>query len=132
MKIVISYISTLITFIFLDSIWLTLIAKGFYAKQLGFLFSKSINFIPVMVFYPIYAFGVMILAVLPALSSGSWFEALWKGALIGLLAYGAYDLTNQATIAGWPTLVTVIDIGWGIIVTGFSSVIAYFLINLFY
>jgi uncharacterized membrane protein len=132
MKIIISYISTLITFIFLDAIWLGLVAKGFYAKQMGFLFSKSINFIPVLVFYPVYAFGVMILAVLPALSSGSWLEALWKGALIGLLAYGAYDLTNQATIAGWPTLVTVIDIGWGIIVTGATSVIAYFLINLFY
>jgi uncharacterized membrane protein len=132
MKIIISYISTLITFIFLDAIWLGLVAKGFYAKQMGFLFSKSINFIPVLVFYPVYAFGVMILAVLPAFSSGSWLEALWKGALIGLLAYGAYDLTNQATIAGWPTLVTVIDIGWGIVVTGATSVIAYFLINLFY
>jgi uncharacterized membrane protein len=132
MKILISYISTLMTFIFLDAIWLGLIAKGFYAKQMGFLFSKSINFIPVLVFYPVYAFGVMILAVLPALSSGSWLEALWKGSLIGLIAYGAYDLTNQATIAGWPALVTIIDISWGIIVTGLTSVIAYFLINLFY
>ena len=97
-----------------------------------FLFSKSINLVPVLVFYPIYAFGVMLLAVLPAVASGSWVEALWKGALIGLLAYGAYDLTNQATIANWPVLVTIIDIGWGIIVTSLTSVIAYFLINLFY
>lgn len=120
------------TLAIIDSIWLLLIAKGFYARQMEFLFSKSINLIPVLIFYPIYAFGVMLLAVLPALASGSWTEALWKGALIGLLAYSAYDLTNHATIAGWPTLVTIIDIGWGVVLTGLTSVIAYFLINLFY
>jgi uncharacterized membrane protein len=76
MKTLISYIPTLITFILLDSIWLLLITKGFYAKQMEFVFSKSINFIPVTVFYPIYTFGVMILAILPAVSSGSWIEAL--------------------------------------------------------
>jgi uncharacterized membrane protein len=132
MKILFSYISTLMTLAIIDSIWLLLIAKGFYARQMEFLFSKSINLIPVLIFYPVYAFGVMLLAVLPALNSGSWTEALWKGALIGLLAYSTYDLTNHATIDGWPTLVTVIDIGWGVILTGLTSVITYLLVNLFY
>jgi len=73
----------------------------------------------------------LLLAILPAVSSASWIEALWRGALLGLVAYGAYDLTNHATIAGWPLSMTLIDIAWGVVVTALTSVIAYFLITSF-
>ena len=117
--------------VLLDAVWLKVISKDFYAKHLGFLFSKSINMIPVLVFYPLYALGVMFLVVIPAINSGSWTEAMWKGALLGLVAYAAYDLTNHATINNWPLTVTVVDIIWGIVVTSITSVIAYLLITTF-
>ena len=132
MKTIITYVSILISFAVFDSLWLALIAKDFYAKQLGFLFAKSVNFIPVLVFYPLYSLGVLLLAVIPALNSGSWLEALWRGALIGLIAYAAYDLTNHATIANWPTVVTIVDIAWGAFVTASVSLVSYFVINLIY
>ncbi|MCX6820067.1 MAG: DUF2177 family protein [Candidatus Adlerbacteria bacterium] len=69
------------------------------------------------------------LAVVPAVSSVSWFEALWRGALLGLVAYGAYDLTNQATIARWPTTMTLVDMTWGAVLTALTSIIAYFIIT---
>lgn len=96
---------------------------------MSFLFSKSISFTPIVFFYPIYALGVLMLVVIPAVSAGSWFQALWRGALLGLVAYGAYDLTNQATINGWPTVVTFVDMGWGVTVTALTSLIAYFIIT---
>ena len=123
------FFSTLIPLMVLDALWILSIAKGFYAERLGFLFQQSINLIPVAIFYPLYAFAVMFLAVAPAVSSSSWVEAMWRGALLGLAAYGAYDLTNHATIAKWPLSVTLVDIFWGIIVTAATSVIAYFTIN---
>jgi uncharacterized membrane protein len=48
--------------------------------------------------------------------------------VLGLMAYGAYDLTNQATINGWPTIMTLVDIGWGISVTALTSLVAYFIV----
>jgi uncharacterized membrane protein len=128
MNALIAYIATLIPLALLDAFWILFVAKGFYAEKMSFLFSKSINFAPIAFFYPIYALGILLLVVLPAVGSHSWIEALWKGALLGLLAYSAYDLTNHATIAGWPLSMTIVDIGWGVLVTGLTSVIAYFLI----
>lgn len=105
MNYIIYYLATLIPLGLLDMVWIAGIAKKFYADELGFLFSKTVKVIPVIFFYPIYAFAVLLLAVMPAVSSGSWVSALWRGALLGLAAYGAYDLTNHATIAHWPALV---------------------------
>ena len=45
------------------------------------------------------------------------------GAFFGLVAYATYDLTNQAVIRDWPVVVTVIDLGWGALLTGAVSVI---------
>lgn len=129
MNIFFSYFATLIPLVALDALWILVLAKNFYATQMSFLFGKSISFTPIVFFYPIYALGVLMLVVIPAVSAGSWFQALWRGALLGLVAYGAYDLTNQATINGWPTVVTLVDIGWGVIVTALTSLIAYLIIT---
>lgn len=129
MNYILYYIATLIPLIALDMLWILVLAKKFYADQMGFLFSKSINLAPVAFFYPLYALGVLVLVVVPAVSSASWVEALWRGALFGLVAYGAYDLTNHATIANWPLSMTLIDMAWGMTVTALTSVIAYFIIT---
>ncbi|HPI67404.1 MAG TPA: DUF2177 family protein [bacterium] len=125
------YLATLIPLTVLDAVWLMVIAKGFYAERMGFLFQKQINFTPAVLFYLFYAMAVVFLAVVPALDKNNWLEALWRGALLGLAAYGAYDLTNQATIANWPVVVTIVDILWGILVTAAVSAIAFFIINYF-
>ncbi len=120
----------LVPMVVLDALWLLVLAKNFYAEQMGFLFTKSVSFAPIAFFYPLYALGVLVLVVLPAVSSASWVEALWRGALLGLVAYGAYDLTNHATIANWPLMMTVVDMAWGMAVTALTSVAAYFIITI--
>lgn len=129
MRILVNYFMTMIPMAMFDALWILVIAKKFYAEQMGFLFSKSPNLVPVAFFYPVYALAVLFLAVMPALGSGLWTDALWRGALLGLAAYSAYDLTNHATIANWPAIMTFVDIGWGVLVTALSSVIAYFIIT---
>lgn len=128
MSYIIYYLATLIPLVVMDALWITVIAKTFYAIHMGFLFSKSINLIPVFLFYPMYALAALLLSVMPAVKSGSWVEALWRGALLGLAAYAAYDLTNHATIAKWPVEMTIVDIAWGTIVTALTSIIAYCII----
>jgi uncharacterized membrane protein len=129
MNIVISFIATLVPLTALDALWILVIAKGFYAEKMGFLFTKTPNLLPVVFFYPLYALAVLVLVVLPAVTSASWTDALWRGALFGLAAYGAYDLTNHATIAMWPLSMTLADMFWGMTVTALTSVIAYFIIT---
>lgn len=129
MNIFLGYLATIIPLAILDAFWILILAKNFYAEQLGFLFNKSVNLTPVAFFYPLYAFSILFLVVMPAVTTASWVEALWRGALLGLAAYGAYDLTNQATISGWPLAVTLVDIGWGIVATALTSVVSYIIIT---
>ena len=56
-------------------------------------------------------------AVMPGLRGGGWTTALAQGALLGLVAYATYDLTNLATLRGWPLPMSVVDIAWGAALT---------------
>lgn len=129
MPLVFYYFAVLVPLVILDAVWILILAKSFYTEKLGFLFSNNFNLVPAGLFYPTYALALLLLTVLPAVSTSSWIEALWRGALFGLAAYATYDLTNQTTIANWPTIVTMVDIGWGVLVTTLTSVIAYFIIT---
>lgn len=117
------YFSLVAAFPIIDSIWLYSMG-GFYKKWLGHIFDSSFHLAPAAIFYLIYAAALMHFVAAPALRQGT---ALWavflSGALFGLAAYGAYDLTNQATIKNWPVIVTVVDLAWGAVLSGLVSVI---------
>ena len=73
-----------------------------------------------------FVVGVVALAVVPALQEGSVLGALWRGALLGLLAYATYDLTNLATIRDWPWQVSAIDLVWGTCLNGVVAVAGFY------
>ena len=52
---------------------------------------------------------------------GSSRKAVAMGALLGLVAYATYDLSNLATLQGWSLAVTVVDIAWGTCVSGLAA-----------
>jgi uncharacterized membrane protein len=41
--------------------------------------------------------------------------------LFGLICYATYDLSNMATLKGWPLIVTVVDLVWGTVLGGAVS-----------
>lgn len=126
------FIFTLLTLVLLDSFWLLFVAKDFYNKHLGFLFAPKVNMIPIVLFYIIYSIGLVFLITNQSiLSNQSLINVFIKGAVLGLLSYGAYDLTNQATIQNWPTIVTIVDILWGITVTSLAVSIPFYLVKFF-
>ena len=114
-----------LTFLVLDFTWLLLIARKLYQEQLGSLLGTT-KLIPASIFYVLYLMGVLFFVVYPALEKGSLMYALVAGAFLGLLCYATYDLTNLATIKGWPTSVTIIDLIWGASVTAATSGITVF------
>jgi len=97
----------------LDGLWLGVVARAFYFGQLGPLLRQPFAPVPAAAFYFLYPLGLLVLAVAPALESGGWQKAALLGGAAGLLAYGTYNLTNWATLSGWPPAVSAVDIAWG-------------------
>lgn len=107
------YLCTLVAFFAIDMFWLVLVARGFYQKHLGFLMRSSPNWTAAIVFYLLFVFGLLVFVIVPGLETGSTKKLLVLGALFGLITYATYDLTNLATVKGWPWIVTVVDLAWG-------------------
>lgn len=121
------YLIALPVFLGIDMVWLTLIAKNFYAKQLGYLMAKNPNLLAALIFYLIFVAALIFFVITPALDKKMWTHALWAGAFFGLVTYATYDLTNLATIKDWPLIITIIDLIWGMTVSAAVSVITYFI-----
>jgi uncharacterized membrane protein len=118
-------------FLCIDAIWLGFIARGIYAKYLGYIMAKNIVWWAAGVFYLIFMAGLLFFVIEPSVRTQSIRYALAAGAFFGFVAYATYDLTNLATIEGWPLFVTVIDLIWGAFVASSTSVLSYMLINRF-
>jgi uncharacterized membrane protein len=123
-QMILLYFITLVVFFAIDMIWLGVVAKGFYRRHLGPLMSPKVNWTAALLFYLLFIVGLLVFAVRPALASGVPVNALFYGALLGLISYATYDLTNLATLRDWPLIVTVIDLIWGTILGGIVSYIS--------
>ena len=126
------YVLTVPVFFVIDIVWLGVIAKGIYRRNLGFILSPEVNWVAAITFYLIYIAGIIFFAVRPALASNTLRDAALLGGLFGFFTYATYDLTNMATIKGWPLKIVVIDILWGtclcMLVAGLSFLIAKWLL----
>ncbi|MFJ4247721.1 DUF2177 family protein [Pseudomonas sp. NPDC089741] len=123
-----AYVATLLTFLLLDGIWLGLLMAPTYRELLGSLMLEKPLLVPAAVFYCLYVFGCVVFVVLPALS---WQRAAKMGALLGLVAYGTYDLTNWATLRGWSVQVTLMDWAWGTFATALACTVGFLLARRF-
>lgn len=117
-------VATVLVMLVLDGLWLGLVARGFYRQHLGFLMADQVNWGAAGLFYALYAVGLTVFVTMPSIDDGSVATALWRGALFGLVAYATYDLTNQATLKGWPVIVTAVDLAWGMVLSAAVGAIA--------
>lgn len=128
---IIGFFAVSIPMLALDAIWLMTMIKTFYTKYVGELFAAKPSFAPAAVFYLLYTIGVLYFVVLPLLrSNASYTTIFFTGAFLGLIAYGTYDLTNQATLKNWPTIITLVDLAWGALLTGTVSAIAVWIMKI--
>jgi len=124
MRYALAYAVAAVVFVILDFGWLTLMGQRLYQNEIGQLLTKQVRWLPAVAFYLIYIAGLVFFAVRPALASGQLTTAALNGAVLGLVAYATYDLTNQATMAVWSTKVTVADLIWGAVITAAASTAA--------
>ena len=129
-RLAVAYIATAIVFLALDAGWLTIAGAKLYKPEIGELLTDKVRLAPAAVFYFLYVAGMVYFAVSPNLDGG-WTKALIAGAVLGVVAYGAYDLTCAATMKIWSLKVTVADMVWGGFASGVASTAAVVLTRLF-
>ena len=118
------WVTTTLVLLPIDAVWLTLAAQPFYRVHIGHLLAPDFAVVPAVAFYLLYVTGIVALAQRGA---ADWRETGLRGAMLGLVAYGTYDLTNQATLLGWPTIVTVVDLVWGTFLTATGAALGFLL-----
>lgn len=118
-----AFVATGIAFAAIDSIWLSTMATRLYKPEIGELMASEFRLVPAIIFYLLYITGILIFAVRPGLTAGSWQTALVQGALFGFFCYVTYDMTNYATLKVWSLKVTVLDLMWGSFLTGAAAAV---------
>jgi uncharacterized membrane protein len=112
-----------------DLLWLGVIAKNIYRKHLGGFLSDRVNWTAAFIFYIIYVIGISVFAVYPAVAKDSVCNAIFMGALFGFFTYATYDLTNLATLKGWPLPIVIIDIIWGSVLGAMVSFSGFYIVK---
>ena len=117
---IITYLSVTTIFLFIDIIWLSQFFSYIYQPNIGELLRENIIIFPAILFYIIYPLGATILVALPSLEKVLLKTIFINGFVLGVIAYGTYNLTNMATLEGWSAKVVIIDMIWGGFLTGVS------------
>lgn len=120
-----AYGGAAVAFVALDACWLTFMGPKLYRPVIGDLLADQVRILPAVCFYALYVGGIVVLAVRPALKSGAWTEALVLGAILGLVAYGTYDLTSGAILKTWSWTITLSDMAWGMVASGAGAVVGF-------
>ena len=115
-----AFVALFVVLLALDGVWLGVVAMPLYQQGIGHLMADEPRLAVALLFYPVYAFGLLLFVVMPQAGQSTARNALW-GALFGFFAYATYDLTNQATLRDWPLAVTLADIPWGAFVTAVGA-----------
>ncbi len=119
------YAVALPTFLLVDLLWLGVVARSFYRAQLGHLMRTDVNWTAALAFYALFVAGIVVLAVGPGVERESLGRAVALGALLGLVSYAAYDLTNLATLRDFPLTVALVDLAWGAVLCATVSAVTF-------
>lgn len=120
-----AYFSTLLAFLILDAVWLGVLMAPTYRAWLGPLMLDKPVWGPALIFYLLYAWGLVAFVVLPALRRHRLGHAASRGVLLGLVAYGTYDLSNWATLQGWSAQMAIVDMLWGSVASAVAASVGY-------
>lgn len=118
------------TIILGDFLWLGYVTKSFIIREFGPLVEVMSNgSIKINLVAGLTAWAVIVLLVYVfVIRSGyatTYVSAFGYGAIMGLLSYAMYDLTNLTFIKGYSFLFTLADIAWGTFLCGMVALVMY-------
>jgi uncharacterized membrane protein len=112
------YLATLIPFLILDAIMISLVVKPLFDQHIGYLMT-DLRPAPAAAFYLLYIAGLLYLVSLPAIKTNS--AILIPAAVIGFMAYGTYEFTSYAIMKDWTFQMLATDLIWGTCLTAAST-----------
>lgn len=115
---ILGWLATAVVLLVLDLFWLGLFARAFYVEHMGALLRPQADHLAAGLFYLFY---VSVIWGHSVRDSESPRQSQRKGALLGFVCYGVYELTNWAVIAGWPAILVPVDWAWGVVLTGTAA-----------
>jgi uncharacterized membrane protein len=119
---VLGFLATGLVMLMLDMVWLGIIAGSLYDHAFGAL-KRPVPYLPAAIaFYLMYAIATYVHGVRSTISMR---HAAMRGASLGLVAYGTFELTSWAVIVGWSPTIVAVDIAWGVFLTAVSSVLGF-------
>lgn len=117
------YAIGLVTCFALDLVWLGVVARGFYQRQMGHLMRPDVQWAPAVLFYVIYVAALVVFVAGPAAEQHSLGRAIGYGAFFGLAAYAAFDLTGLALLKDFPASAALVDLAWGTMLSATVSAV---------
>ena len=116
-----AYVAVAFSMLLLDLIWLGVVARPMYAAGIGHLMADKPNWAAAGLFYVVYALGLLWFAVRPFDTAAGWQTPLLTAAAFGFFAYATYDLSNLATLKGWPWRIAIADMAWGSLASALAA-----------
>lgn len=117
---VILYLATAAVMLPLDLLFLGVLAKSFFASQVGDMLG-AVRLAPAVIFYFLYVLGIVIFV--NGAAGASPRSTLLFGALFGLFCYATFELTSMALLKHWTWPVVVVDIAWGVFMTATAATV---------
>jgi len=131
-KFIVACLATLSAFVALDVFWFAVVVTPLYYPLLQDFLRREFLLLPGLLFYVLYTVALVVLAVRPGDATQGAAKTAGLGFILGLGAYGAYDLTNLATLEGWPPLITAIDLIWGAVLSSLSALAGWAVVHTFF
>lgn len=115
----------------LDFLWLGFVMREFNLRQLapiGRIEDGNFKLLlgPAILAYLLMALSVALFSVPRAMQENSIAGAFMWGALLGLVVYGIFDLTNLAILKNYPFQFALVDMAWGTFVYATVTAITYY------
>jgi uncharacterized membrane protein len=121
MALLVLIVVTGVIFLIADAVMLSNVMQPLFAQHLGETLREGIRPLPAALFYVLYMAGVVWFAGWPALRDGAPGMALVNGAILGLVAYGTYELTSWTVMRDWHPTMVAADMAWGATLTAVSA-----------
>jgi uncharacterized membrane protein len=121
----VEYLLSAIVFVVLDGLYLNLI-KSYFNNQIKLVQGSNIqiNYIYAALTYVFLIFGLNYFIIQRR-------KSIQEAALLGLIIYAVYELTNASLFSKWSVITVLTDTTWGAILFALTTAIVYKLRKLF-
>jgi uncharacterized membrane protein len=116
-----AYFTTILVMVGLDFAWLNVFARSIYEHGIGHLMAPSPNLLAAAIFYCIYVAGLMWFALIPNSNNLGLKNTVQSAGIFGFFVYAGYEFTNLALLTDWPLKMSIIDIVWGVVLSGLAA-----------